>query len=901
MHNNLRRVFFVGLLATPFFALGSSLPADELPLDSGAAGTLQSLLKLRTTATVLHVVAHPDDEDGGMLTYCARGLGARTTLFSMTRGEGGANLISSHFFDELGILRSLEHLESAKYYGIGLRYSHAVDYGFSKTLEEALGQWNDGTPILEDLVRVVRQEQPDVIVARFRGDARDGHGAHQLSGVLARGVMDVAADPKQFPEQIAGGLQPWQAQKLYSNNIHPKWRAEDQNLWTIALPTGDYSPSIGRSFAQIARYGLGFQRSQGISGHDGPAGEAVSYYRLVRSPLPTDAPPREESFFEGIDTRVVGLARFASERHRPWLTEGLENVSQTVERAWREFDPRQTDSIVPPLTQGLRATRDLMTRIRQSAMEARNREHLLLVLGRKEEQFVEAIQRAMGIDLQVLADSSRAGLEPSPFGFRESSFQSASPGQEVAVRVRVVNRSRIPTTLVKAQLNAPTDWSASPPVEPAVPLEYNVPWVEDFSAKVGEDVEPDRPYWHRDSIREPFYVVDKTNEAGLPFSTRTRLRGAIVLRVHDVDIPLTAITQVSFRNPTLGQVSYPLDVVPRVSVAFDSGDGIVPRGESRYVVRVTVRNHAGEASAGEVRLDLPAGFVSDPPRQAFSINRSGEEVTLPFSLSIPEDAGDDPVALKALVECAGRTYGEGFSTITARDLGRCNLYRPAIKRLRVVDVRIPKGLRVGYVMGSGDAVPAALAELGVETQLLDAADLANGDFEGFDAIVIGVRAYAVRPDLEAANSRLLRYAHDGGTLVVQYQTPEFDRNFGPYPYKMGRNPEEVSEEDAKVTLLVPDHPLMTHPNRITEQDFEGWAEQRGSKFWQSWDERYVPLWECHDRGQPAQTGGMLSAEYGKGLYVYTAYAWYRQLPVGVPGAYRIFANLIGQKPARRAR
>lgn len=875
-------------------ALAAELRAADTEFDRGAAGVSQSLQQLQTTATVLHVVAHPDDEDGGMLTYCARGLGARTTLFSMTRGEGGANLISSNFFDELGILRTLEHLEAARYYGINLRYSHAVDYGFSKTLDEALDQWSGGGPILEDLVRVVRQEHPDVIVARFRGDARDGHGHHQLSGVLAQHVLEAAADPDRFPEQIAAGLHPWKPRKLYANNIHPRWRPEDQNVWTIAVPTGEFHPVLGRSYAQIARHGLGFQRSQGISGHDGPAGESQSYYRLTR-PDPGPSPVREVSFFDGIDTSITGLAQTVGANPPAWLGDGLSRIQAAVNGAVEKYNLREPGRIVSELTQGLEQTRRLLARIADSTLPPDVRQHLALVLGRKESQFADALRRCLGLDLAVIADASQSALEPNPFGFRESTFHSAIPGQELAVRVRVVNRSRIPLTVTAARLQLPAHWSTTPLTEPATSLKYNIPWTADFAVKVGDNAVTERPYWRRDSIREPYYHIDRPAEAGLPLGQETQVRGQVTIRVEDVEFSLEEEARVSFRDPGFGLISDRLTIVPRLSVSFDAEYGIVPRSVRRYPVRVVVRSQAVSGSQGTLRLKLPTGFASEPQEQEFSIARAGEEQSREFLVAIPEQSEEGEITVQAVAECNGKMFAEGYTTITARDLGRNYFFRPALKRLRVVDVKVAEGLRVGYVMGSGDNVPLALGELGVQTHLLDSADLATGDLGQFDAIVIGVRAYAVRSDLEASNARLLQYVHDGGTLVVQYQTPEFDRNFGPYPYKMGNNPEEVSEEDAVVTLLDPGHPLMTSPNQITSADFDGWAEQRGSKFWQTWDDRYVPLWECHDRGQPAQKGGMLYTRYGKGAYLYSAYAWYRQLPMGVPGAYRIYANLISHR------
>lgn len=890
---------------------------DEIPPDQGAVGLYQALVQLRTTATVLHVVAHPDDEDGAMLTYCARGLGAKTTLFSVTRGEGGANLISKHFFDELGILRTLEHEESAKYYGIDLRYSRAVDYGYSKTLDEAIRQWGGEETVLADLVREVRTSRPDVIVSRFRGDPRDGHGHHQFAGVMAQRVMEAAGDPKRFPEL---DLAPWKPQKLYANNIRPEWRAEDKNAWTVAVPTGEFNPVLGRSYAQIARHGLGFQRSQGISGHDGEAGESVSYYRLVRSTIPNYEPKREKTFFDGIDTTVAGLMRFAGDNPPDWLRPSLAEIDARIEDAWKAYDPKSPEAVVPALLEGMKLIDPLMTKVAHSDISHEGQSAIVNKLTDHSGRFQFAIWRALSINFDVSAEpagNTWAALQEVPlpngdiqndiqrFRFRVKneaspdsmdSFHSVNPGDAVCVKIRVVNRSNQPVRIATSMMNFDSQKSEALRRDLASP---NVPVEQEFLVRIPHNIEPDRPYWNRPSIADSTYYWEKSTHAGYPFDWALCPRGVVCVELDGAPYGYSEAPQVRVNHPEYGDVSYPILVVPRVSVTFDRSHAILVNGQSEHRATVKVRNCANEPSAGVVKLTLPEGWQCDSNVQSFAIARGDEEASLTFTLRPPRGVAVEPQTIQAVALCAGREYREGFTTVTARDLGRANYYRPAQQTARVVDVKMPSDLNIGYVMGSGDEIPEALAQLGAAVTLLDAPALTDGDLQRFDTIMIGIRAYAVRQDLVAANPRLLEYVKQGGNLVVFYQTPEFDRNFGPYPYQMGRNPEEVSEEDATVALLQPEHPLFLHPNRIATADFADWLEQRGSKFWQSWDERYAPLLECHDHEQPAQTGGMLYASYGKGTYVYCAYALYRQLPQGVPGAYRLLANLAahGKKDA----
>ena len=371
---------------------------DDLFLEQGAAGLHQSLKRLQTTASVLHVVAHPDDEDGALMCYCARGLGARAMLFCMTRGEGGANLISSHFFDELGMLRTLEHVKAAQYYGTELFYSSAADYGYSKNLDEARRMWKDGRTILAELVEVIRREQPTIIMSRFRGDPRDGHGHHQLSGVLSRQAFSAAADPQKFPEQLARGLTTWQAQKFYVNNIRPQWREEDRDAWTVAVPTGQYDSVLGRSYAQIARFGLGFQRSQGISGHTSDAGPSASYYRLERVAAGMALPKRETSPLENINTTIGAIGTLADNSRPNELTRALASIEQHVQQAGDTFDIRQPEKVIGLLTSALRKTRTLLKTILTLELNDGQRALILAQLTRKRDGLSHAIGLAAGVD-----------------------------------------------------------------------------------------------------------------------------------------------------------------------------------------------------------------------------------------------------------------------------------------------------------------------------------------------------------------------------------------------------------------------------------------------------------------------------------------------------------------------
>ena len=869
----------------------ATVAQNPLPEDRGAAGLWQALLKLRTTASALHITAHPDDEDGPMLTLLSRGQGAHTMLLTLNRGEGGADLIAPFFFDALGIFRTLELLESDRYYGAKQFFSRVVDYGFSKTLDEALVKWGGEENVLRDVVRVVRRERPDVIIARFRGDPHDGHGNHQTAGLMAQLVFEAAGDPNRFPEQIAEGLRPWQPKKLYMNNIRPDFRPEDKDAWTLVVNSGDYDPILGRSYVQISRHGLSLQRSQGPAGHPQPAGPYRTYYRMLRAAQPGYSPERENSFLEGLDTSIAGIASHAGHNPPAWLVAGLKNISDAVEAAFAQFDPRALEKTAKPLTEGLQATRKLIREVTGSSLGDAARDHILFLLNRKEKQFQAALENALALDFEALIEPDELPTGPFAEFATVTTFNHAIPGQSFAARVRLVNRSWLEVRPTGVEIRVPPGWSATPETVELKPLGYNDVMSVRFRVQVANNAEPTRPYWHRDSIEEAVYKIEKPEQHTYPFPTPVAW-GMVKLEVLGTPIEMKQSLRVTLREAQYGTIRPPLAVVPAITVRFPVEQGIIPVGRSQYRISVVVHSSVKGQVEGTVRLRLPMGWGSTPESAGFSFAKEDEEAPFDFLLSIPAGFQEQTYTIQAVATHNGREYTEGYVTVTARDLGRFNLYRAAKHNVRGVDVKVAQSLRLGYVMGSGDDIPQSLELLGIRPDMLGPADLAATDLDRYDAIILGVRAYAVRPDVKTYNGRLLQYVKNGGVLIVQYQTPEYDNNYGPYPYSMTQSPEEVSEEDSPITILEAQNPVFNQPNKITLRDFEGWVEERGSKFLKSWDPRYAPLLETHDKNQQPQKGGMVYARYGKGVYIYTAYAWYRQLPHAVPGAFRIYANMI---------
>jgi len=875
--------------------------------ESNASEVWRALQRLQTTATVLHTVAHPDDENGSLLTWLSRSQGVRTGLYSTTRGEGGANLIGPELFDGLGIVRTEEHRAAARYYGVDLFFSRAVDFGYSKRLDETLEKW-DYQMLLEDMVRLIREYRPDVIISRFQGNRRDGHGHHQASGVVSLEAFRVAGDANRFPEHIAEGLQPWQPKKLYITRSRWRRSADDTvETPTLKIDTGEYNALLGVSYHQIARKGLSYQRSQGAGQTRAAKGAAVSELRLVDTTLPkTGAALRhgdlalqdvgESSLFDGIDTTIMGMAELAG---LPELRADFTHLQQSVDAALETFDARHPWTIVSHLAKGLKTTRGLIERIQSIAIEEAIRKHLLFLLANKEQEFMTAANTALGLSLEVLVQPERAEgtMFPSP-----QTFAVAIPGQRFSIAMRMVNPTPVVAEFVNASLQAPEGWGIhrvqTDQGESEKPrLQTNEVVSIPFEVEVPSHAAYTRPYWNRASeYHDAVYTLDSPTFRFLPFAP-PEVHGILTYRVEGVGFTMMQPAQTISINRPWGERRRLLTVAPPISLSVSPRIGVIPiqRGKEaqHFTTTVEVLNNVKGEAKGVVALQLPEGWTTSPENAPFAFTHDGASRTFTFSVSAQHVEAGKSYIIQAAGTYDGEAYTTGYQTIDYPDLEPRHLYYPATMTLHSIDVQLPSNLKVGYVMGVGDKVPEALQQIGVDVQLLDREKLRTGNLNQFDTILIGIRAYAVRRDLIAYNSRLLDYVHKGGNLIVQYQTPEFDAApFGPYPYTMGRRPEEVSEEDAQVSILEPDNLIFHHPNRIIAADFDGWVEERGSKFLTEWHPNYQALLTCNDREQEPQHGGFLYAPYGRGTYIYAAYAFYRQLPAGVAGAYRLFANMI---------
>jgi LmbE family N-acetylglucosaminyl deacetylase len=871
--------------------------------NKGAAAAWRALLRLRTTATVLHTTAHPDDEDAALLTWLARNQGAYTALLTLNRGEGGANLIGPELYDALGILRTEELLAAGRYYGLDEQlFTHVADFGFSKRLDETLEHWGKDVA-LADVVRAIRKVRPDVIVSRFHGGPRDGHGNHQAAGLLTREAFKLAADPNAFPEQISNeSLSPWQAKKLYLS-------CRENEPYTLKIDTNVYDPLLGQTYRELASVGYGMHRSQSTGQARPAGGQSFSYLRLVESVAPKVE--NEKSIFDGLDTSVVGIGA-----GNPEAQETLRIVEDQVEMAVRDFDARKPWLIVRHLVEGARRLREVVKTYYQNSVKPGDKKYPLVIrkAARKDMDFNEAVNKALGLEMEALVDPPETarsdGLAAS---VPRETFHVVTRGQRFTVTASIINRSEV--TIETNSLDVyPYSWIGGPGMGMTIingaSNEVRKNWAHrvgpneitsrKFQVQVPDNENYTQPFWSRASeLRDHVYQVGVIwlGSRESPFTFPEPI-GSATYQIDGVNFILSSPVMTTFIQPPFGEQRSLLSVVPAINISVSPRVGVAPigAGQTSFNVSVSVSNNVKGAAAGKVKLKLPKDWSSTPPVQDFKFANAGEAGVFTFKVSAPRvEAGRD-YQIQAVANYAGREFTAGYRVIAYRDLEPRHLYAPATMDLRGVDVKVAPGLSIGYVMGVGDEVPKALEQIGVKVTTLGENDLASGNLDDFDAIVIGIRATAVRADLKAYGKRLLDYAERGGNLIYQYQTQEFDAApYGPYPYKLTARAEEVSEEDAKVTILDPSNPVFNWPNKITGADFDGWIEERGSKWMTTWDERYKPLLECHDREQPQQLGGLIYAQYGKGTFVYAAYAFYRQLPAGVQGGYRLFANIVSLK------
>lgn len=894
-HFSLRSIAPIAVLIAISASLWRPARAEKpaLPQDQGYVALQQELQRLRTTARLMHTTAHPDDEDGGMLTLESRGKGATALLCSLTRGQGGQNKSGDAFSDELGVLRTLELLAATDYYGVELRFSHVADFGFSKTPEETFEKWGGHDTAIGDLVRIIRTFRPDVLAARFSGTPRDGHAHHQASAIVTREAFRAAGDPSRFPEQIKEGLLPWQPKKLYVGNF-----AQEEPKLTFDI--GTYSPLLGVSYTQFAVEGLAHQTSQGTGGFRVPPGHRYTYYKRVDSTLPQDSLKSDESdFFDGIDTSLPGLAaRLGGDENKaPFLRPGLEQLAKLVDEAAQKTKPRDPSEAGAPLIEGLKLTRDLVGQVQQSRLSPPEKLELLTNLQTKESQFERAADLALGVLLEASVDPP----EGSQQGFfrLEQTFQTAVPGQTFTLTARFYDRGTTDIEPQEIGLDLPAGFKSEAVKRDLKPLHSGDVASVQFRVTVPDDAQYSKPYWGRknaykeavDTISDPAYQT----QALPPWPFRLHA----IYNTAEGKGSVHSVVMAKYIDPVSGQGQHELGIAPALSVQFGStAQAIRATSGEPFPVSVKVRSQLAAPGDATVHIAAPQGWSVSPENQRVHLTHEGDVSEVEFSVR-PKTDGETHYDLKAIAEYQGKQLSQGFNVVSRSDLDTFYYYYPATLDVSAINVNVPAGLRVGYIMGAGDDIPATLKQLGINVETIAPGALAVTDLSRFHTVVVGIRAYDVSSELRAQNGKLLDYVSRGGTLVAQYNQSIGAFNSGHYtPYPTTVANQRVTVEEAPVEFLDPQNSILNYPNKIGPHDFDGWVQERGLYFMGEWDQHFQPLLSSHDPGDPPLKGGLLVAQYGKGTYIYTGYAFFRQMPAGVPGAIRLFVNLLsaGQKP-----
>jgi LmbE family N-acetylglucosaminyl deacetylase len=842
--------------------------------DTGAAGLVQLLQRLQTTASVLHTGAHPDDEDSAFLARAARGDHARVAYLSLTRGDGGQNIIGPELFDALGVIRTEELLQARRLDGAEQFFARAFDFGFSKSRDETARRWNE-REVLGDIVRVIRMFRPLVIYSRWSGTSADGHGHHQLAGYLTPIAVKAAADANEFPEQLQEGLRPWHTRKLYRRPV-------DDERATLEVQTGVFDPVLGRTYAEIAYEGRSQHKSQ-EQGRIETLGSLASDLRAIESAAAVPMP--EQSLFDGLDVSVPGLAELVGLPGDSLRAE-LVAVDAAAKKALRDYQPLDPTRIVPSLVEGLTAVRAARQRLRSLDVPLPAREDADFLLAFKEQDFSAATVRAAGVVIDPLADS-----------------ETVTPDGTLGVDMRVFLTSSAPVGVVSVTVKAPASWTVRQGGDretgPTHSANEKPSALARYEVSVPSSAAPTQPYFLEQPRQGDSYRWSPGSPKAAPFAS-SPLVGEARLRIGGADIVASKLVEYRFADQVRGELRRPVSVVPKVTVGLGEPLLIVPLGRSPRAQRLVARVASGamEPVKGMLRLRVPSGWTVSPPETPFTLTK-GEQTSAAFTVTAPANRHLGRFDIDAEARVGGSTFSKDVQVITYPHIQLHRLYWPAHVSAQVVDLAVA-AVKVGYVMGGGDRVAEAVRRMGVDVTMLDADMLAVGDLSQFDTIVVGIRASETRPDFVANNGRLLRYVEGGGTLIVQYQQRDYvERNLPPYPASSETN-SRVTDENAPVKILAPGHPVFTFPNRIAADDFNGWVQERNLYAFVDFDRRrYTPLLETADPGEGPQQGGQLYAEVGKGRYIYTAYSWFRQLPAGVPGAYRQFANLISLSKAPR--
>jgi LmbE family N-acetylglucosaminyl deacetylase len=833
-HHRIARGWRAAVVVAILAVARSANYADAPPLlssDQMNGSEIQlALQKLNVLGRVLYIAAHPDDENTNLMAFWANGSLYDAAYLSVTRGDGGQNLIGPELGERLGVIRTEELLDARRIDHARQFFTRAIDFGFSKTADETMRIW-DHDKILADVVWVVRNFRPDVIVTRFSPEDQKTHGHHTASAILTQEAFSAAADPNRFPDQLAF-VKPWQATRLVWNTS--PFFFTNRNLpfdptGLTVLEAGGYNPLLGKAYTEIAAASISMHRSQGVGGPPRRGGRK-EYFK------PLEGQPMTSSLFEGVDTTWSRVAN-------------SESVAAEIRQIISKFNPADPAASVPELL-----------KLRQTMSELQDE----FWIAEKKAQLDKIIAACLGLHVEAL-----------------TATQAFTPGQTATIKLEAINRSNVQVTLQEARL---PNTGGSNKIDAA--LSSNELVTKDLSCRIPDDAPYSQPYWLRKPGTLGTFAVDDQKLIGLP-ENPPALPVEVVLQVSGQELRYIVDTKYRPVDTVPSEVPRSLVTMPPVFANVANNVLVFPTNDSKTVtVHVTA---ATGPVKGELKLAAPQGWEVSPASIPVDLKAADSEMAATFSIKPPNQNGEG--TLRAIVSIDGRDYSLERVRISYPHIGVQTLMPPAQAKLVRADIR-KQGNRIGYIPGAGDDIPESLSQIGYSVKMLSEPEITAKNLAQFSAVVLGIRAYNTQERISNWLPELFAYVKEGGIAIAQYNTlADLKTNqLGPYPLEISRD--RVTDENAQVRVLAPNNPLMNIPNKITPKDFDGWVQERGLYFPNKWDAGWTPILSCNDPNEKPLDGGLLVAKSGKGFFVYTSYSWFRQLPAGVPGAYRLFANML---------
>ena len=824
------------------FLLCFQIIIAQNPKKPNSAEIYNQIQKLNFLGSVLYIAAHPDDENTRLISYLSNEQKARTGYLSLTRGDGGQNLIGTQLRELLGVIRTQELIEARKIDGGEQFFSRANDFGFSKNPTETLQIW-DKEKVLADVVWAIRKFQPDVIINRF--DHRSPgttHGHHTASAMLSVESFNLTNNPTIFPEQLKY-LKPWQAKRQYFNTSWwfygsmEKYNAADKtNL--IAMQTGAYYPSVGKSNQEIAALSRSRHQSQGF-GSTGVRGEDTEYLEFING----DALKNKKSLFEGIDTT--------------WnRVKGGKAIGELLTKIATEFNYNNPSASIPNLAKAY------------SMIQALDENHWGPL---KSAEIKEIIVACSGLYLEAVAQN-----------------QEATPGSTIKLKLEAINRSATPMELLSVT-TLPNEINTTQNIE----LKNNILNNINLNLQLPESINYTQPYWLQENGTVGMYTVNNQENIGIPDIIR-EVKVVFNMKMNGIEIPFERTVIYKYNDDVKGEVYNYLDIVPEVTTAIL--DKVLLFKDDK-IKNVTIKIRAGKDSVkGKLQLDLPKNWSVEPKSIPFDITKKGTEQMVTFQITPPSKPEEGVV--KSVVIIGDKRFDKEQIFINYDHITKQQVLKPAEAKLIKTDLKT-NGERIAYIMGAGDEVPSSLRQLGYTVTLLKPEEITPEKLENFDVVITGVRAYNTINVLAFKQNILFDFVKSGKTMVVQYNTNGdlVTENIAPYPLKLSKD--RVTEEDAEVRFLAPNHPVLNFPNKITPKDFEGWKQEQGLYYPNEFDKAFTPILSSNDKGETPKNGALLIAPYGKGYYIYTGLSFFRELPEGVTGAYKLMSNIISLKSSDR--